>query len=156
MTADRLPAGLLRAPTVCVPSLQHPHTPSFDCPLLSQSSAPHICCVLATDSKLQAPGPLPDSIPISSHVHADSLTPNPLTHLLCVRLSVSHLFSHFHLFFSPRVCHIRLGSSTSSTPVRFHPLFCLSFTSLLVLCSSLVSRYSTPPPLLSSRQVPVV
>lgn len=50
-------------------------TPSLDSPLLSQSSAPHICCVLATDSKLQPPGPLPDSIPISSRVPL--LPPSP-------------------------------------------------------------------------------
>lgn len=98
VTADRLPACMLRTPTVCVPSLQPPHHPA---PLLlSQSSAPHICCVLATDSKLQHPGPLSDSIPISSHVPLLSLQHHYPAHLL-LRLSISLLFLSFWSVFLP-------------------------------------------------------
>lgn len=68
VTADRLPAGMLRAPIESVPSLQLPPTTRFPFSFHSPR-LPHICCVLGTDSKLQHPGPLSDSIPISSHVH---------------------------------------------------------------------------------------
>lgn len=62
--------------------------------LLSQSSAPHICCVLATDSKLKHPGPLSDSTPFSSHVPL--LPPAaPLSTSPYPRLSISLLFLSF-------------------------------------------------------------
>lgn len=166
VTADRLPAGLLRAPTVCVPSLQPPYQPSSISPHPVLSSAPHICCVLATDSKLQHPGPLSDSIPMFSHVPRSSLPPAPLSSSPSLRLSISpSLFSHFDLFSS--LC---LSYSSwlfgSLNPVRFLSPVCLSLTSviLLILHSSIVSRYTafpplhipSAPPLLSYKQVPVV
>lgn len=160
VTADRLPAGMLRAPTVCVPSFQSPYHPA---PLfLSQSSAPHICCVLATDSKLQHPGPLSNSILISSHA------PPPYSTIIQLTFSASVYlppFSHFDLF----SFHCLSYSSwllDSLNPVRFLSPVCLSLTSviLLILHSSIVSRYTafpplhipSAPPLLSYKQVPVV
>lgn len=100
VTADRLPAGLLRAPTVGVPSLQHLHTPSFASPLFSQSSAPHICCVLATDSKLQPPGPQPDSIPISLHVPLLTSSPQPTINSPSLCPSLPPTFSLILICFS--------------------------------------------------------
>lgn len=132
VTADRLPACMLRAPAVFVPSLQPPHQPA---PLLlTQSLAPHICCVLATDSKLQHPGPLSDSIPISSHVPPLSLQHHYPAHLLCVCLSPS--FSLILICFPPSVCHIHPGCSTPSTLSDFSPLSV--FLSLLLYFSSFV------------------
>lgn len=119
-------------------------TPSLDSPLLSQSSAPHICCVLATDSKLQPPGPLPDSIPISSRVPL--LPPSPQRAINSPSLPTSVCLPPFLSFFSPCVCHIRLGSSTPSTPVRLHS----SFLSFFHFCYSFVffhcvTLQHTPP-----------
>ena len=137
--------------------------------LLSQSWAPHICCVLAMDSKLQHPGPLSNSILIPSfHVprSSPSLPAAPLSSSPSLRLSVSLL--PLVLIRSPpsSVCHIRPGSSTPSTLSDFSPLSVFSLTSviLLILRSSIVSRYTAfpplhipfTPPLLSYTQVPVV
>lgn len=64
VAADSLPAGPLRAPAVrAPPSPPPPNLPPNLPPRLTPPdrpalcSAPHICCVLATDSKLQHPPP---------------------------------------------------------------------------------------------------
>lgn len=61
--------------SLCALPAAPPHPISWFPLPLPPSSAPHICCVLATDSKLQPPGPLPDSLPTPSHVPL--LTPSP-------------------------------------------------------------------------------
>lgn len=130
----------------------HSSPPNYPAPvLLSQFSAPHICCVLATDSKLQHPGPLSNSIPISSHVPLLSLQHNYPAYLLCVCLSPS--FSLILICFLPSVCHIRPGSSTPSTLSDFSPLsvflsLLLYFSSSVLLLCHATQRslpYTSPP-----------
>lgn len=120
VTADRLPACMLGAPIARLASLQLPSTARL--PFSSHTPRlPHICCVLATGSKLPHPGPLSDSIPVSSCFPSLLLLQDYYpAHLLCVCLS--SLFSLSLICFPSSVCHTRPGSSTPSTLSDFPPL----------------------------------
>lgn len=128
--------------------------PNHPAPLLcSQSSAPHICCVLATDSKLQHPGPLSDSIPISSHVPPPSLQHHYPAHLLCVCLSPSFFLSFWSVFLSLSVIFVlalRLPQPCQiSLPFLSFSHFCYTSHPPFFYCVTLHSAPSLTHPLRS-------
>lgn len=121
----------------------------------------HICCVLATESKLQHPGPLDDSSPYS-HVLL-LLSSSSLSPLL---LSVLLVFSQFwSVFLSLSVIRIRalglLQPCQISLPCLSFSHFCYTSHPPFLHCVTLQSVPSlihipSASHLLSYKQVPVV
>ena len=154
VTADRLPAGMLRAPIVCVPSLQLPPTTQL---LFSSHSPriPHICCVLATDSKLQHPGPLSDSIPISSHVPPLPSFSTIIQLTFSASVYLPHFLSVWSGFLPLSVIFVLAPWLPQPCQISFPCLSFSHFCYTLILHSSIVSRYTAFPPSYTSPPLPI-